>query len=131
MTEEKIKINMKTRMKDPREHVQSVSRAIDVLEDIAFLVKKCCLTEIGDRLGLNRSAVHMLLATLVYRGYVRQEVGLHSCTSGFRLLEVGDVVKNSLDLEQTTDHLPDLMSRPDETIHLGILEEGEVVFRMR
>ena len=50
--------------------IQSVDRAIDVLEVLAQVGAELPLKEIAHRSGLNVSTCHHLLATLVHRGYV-------------------------------------------------------------
>jgi len=50
--------------------IQSVDRAIDVLEVLAQSGEQLPLKEIARKTGLNVSTCHHLLATLVNRGYV-------------------------------------------------------------
>lgn len=119
---------MKMKMEEPRELVQSVSRALDILEEIVLGKEGLSLTEISENLQLNKSTVHRLLSTLIYRGYVRREKNSHCYTAGFRLLEISSSIKEKLDLKQTNVFLTELMRVTNETVHLGILHEGEVVY---
>ena len=54
----------------PGRTIQSVDRAIDVLEVLAESGAELPLKEIARKTGLNVSTCHHLLATLVNRGYV-------------------------------------------------------------
>jgi IclR family acetate operon transcriptional repressor len=53
-----------------RHSIQSVDRAITLLEAIAEAGGECSLTELSHRTQLNISTCHHLLSTLVQRGYV-------------------------------------------------------------
>ena len=53
-----------------RHSIQSVDRAITLLEAIADAGGECSLTELSHRTRLNISTCHHLLSTLVQRGYV-------------------------------------------------------------
>lgn len=50
--------------------IQSVDRALSVLEEVASEVDGLSLSRIADRTGLNSSTCHHLISTLVHRGYL-------------------------------------------------------------
>src|ERR1700724_3125927 len=56
-----------------RPKVQSVDRTLDVLESLATRRGATGISELSQIVGLHVSTVHRLLATLVDRGYVRQD----------------------------------------------------------
>lgn len=53
--------------------IQSVIRALEILEFLAENGNNCRLQDISDGLELNKSTVHSLLSTLEYKGYVIQD----------------------------------------------------------
>jgi IclR family acetate operon transcriptional repressor len=55
-----------------RRSVQSVDRALDLLEALAGADGEVSITALSARTKLHVSTVHRLLATLLRRGYVRQ-----------------------------------------------------------
>lgn len=55
-----------------RRSVQSVDRALDLLEALVAADGEVAITAVATRTGLHVSTVHRLLATLLRRGYVRQ-----------------------------------------------------------
>lgn len=61
--------------KHGRRTIQSLERAIDLLEILASAGGGMALTEIARRSGLNASTCHHLLATLAKRGMVGRSVG--------------------------------------------------------
>ena len=55
--------------------VQSLERALDIVEFLYSHGGKAALQEIASGLGLHKSTVHRLLATLKQRDYVYQDSG--------------------------------------------------------
>lgn len=115
-------------MSEHKKLVESVCRAIDILELLAFSDRSSSLAEISHRLGLSKSTVHRLLGTLMHRGYVRQEEHSRHYVVGLRLFEITNYVADNLDLHQANAYLTDLMKRTGETVHLAVLDQGEVVY---
>lgn len=111
-----------------RDHIQSLDRAADILEYLAFSKDSRGLLEISKDLGLHKSTVHRILGTLMHRNYVQQEAGTARYRIGLRLLELGDAVLQNLDLRPLHRFLQELMQHSQETVHLGVLEDGEVVY---
>jgi IclR family KDG regulon transcriptional repressor len=77
-------------------------------------------------LGLNRTNVHRLLATLVQIGYVVKTTEGFSLT--FKLLKLGRTIPLSKDLRNTAKpHMIELMRKAGENVYLCVLVE-EMVF---
>ncbi|MEP7032033.1 MAG: helix-turn-helix domain-containing protein, partial [Pseudolabrys sp.] len=57
-----------TGAKSDRHSIQSVDRALHLLETIAEAGGEATLTDLANRTGLNISTCHHLLATLIQRG---------------------------------------------------------------
>jgi len=68
-----------------RHSIQSVDRAITLLEAIAEAGGECSLTELSHRTRLNISTCHHLLSTLVQRGYVAKVPVRRSYALGARI----------------------------------------------
>ena len=69
-----------------RHSIQSVDRAIRLLEAIAEAGGECSLTELSQRTQLNISTCHHLLSTLVNRGYVAKVPVRRTYALGARIL---------------------------------------------
>ena len=69
-----------------RHSIQSVDRAMTLLEAIAETGGEATLTELSHRTGLNISTCHHLLSTLVQRGYVAKVPVRRSYALGARIL---------------------------------------------
>ncbi|MEA2998047.1 MAG: IclR family transcriptional regulator, acetate operon repressor, partial [Alphaproteobacteria bacterium] len=73
--------------RDPeRASIQSVDRALTLLETIAELGGETTLSRLASRTGLNISTCHHLLATLVHRGFVTKGLGRRGYALGARIL---------------------------------------------
>lgn len=109
--------------------VQSVERALDLLEKLVEFTEPVSITELSKQLGLHKSTVHRLLSTLRQRGYVTQDVKTNNYQIGLKLFEIGSAVLNKMDLRaKVRPHLESLRQVTNETIHLGILDDYQVVY---
>ena len=82
-------------------------------------------SQIVRHLGLNRTNVHRLLATLVDIGYVVKNQDGFSLT--FKLLKLGRTIPLSKDLRNTAKpHMIELMRKAGENVYLGVLVEDMV-----
>ena len=70
-----------------RHNIQSVDRALFLLESIAEAGGETTLTDLSQRTGLNISTCHHLLATLVQRGFAAKVRGKRLYALGARILE--------------------------------------------
>ncbi|MGP4069511.1 IclR family transcriptional regulator [Halobacillus sp. B29] len=109
--------------------VQSVDRALSILQLLQDNSEGMGVTEIAHRLGVAKSTVHRLLASLKQKGYVKQDEMLEKYRLGLKLLELGETVSENIDIRTTANpYLVKLAQETGETIHLGIREETEVIY---
>ncbi len=73
-----------------RRSVQSVDRALDLLEALAAADGEVSITALATRTGLHVSTVHRLLATLLRRGYVRQNPETSRYYAGAKLATLAE-----------------------------------------
>lgn len=78
--------------------VQSVERALVLLDTLAEQNSGLTLTELCELVDLHASTAYRLLATLLEHGYVRQDKRSKAYRLGFRLLRVGQAANEQLDL---------------------------------
>ena len=87
------------------------------------------MTEISEKLGLYPSTIHRILDTLKHWGYVEQEPNKQKYQLGLKVLELGMSKLHQMDLvRETIPYLKELVNQCNETVHLGVLEEGEVLY---
>src|ERR1043165_1834594 len=76
-----------------RHNIQSVDRALFLLETIAEAGGEATLTELSHRTGLNISTCHHLLATLIRRGFATKVPGRRLYALGARIFYLGHACK--------------------------------------
>lgn len=109
--------------------LRSVTNALAVLEAFSVERPERGVTELSHALGLGKSTVHRLLTALAARGYVRQNPQTERYCLGLRAFEVGAVAAGRGAIrEVVAPFLRRLMVETKETVHLGVLDEWEVVY---
>jgi DNA-binding IclR family transcriptional regulator len=107
----------------------AVLHAVRLLEAFLDGPAECGTSELGRRVGLSKSTVHRLAATLVEAGWLDRNPATDKFRLGLRLFELGSVVAAQLEVRQCALPLmEDLMQRVGETVHLAILEGDALVY---
>lgn len=78
--------------------IQSVDRALSIIEALAGQDKPMLLSDLARAVGLNISTCHHLLATLVVRGYALHTGRGRGYTLSSKLRELSDITNRELDL---------------------------------
>lgn len=108
--------------------VQSVDRAFDILEALRD-EDEIGLIALSRKVNLNKSTVHRLLNTLIYRGYVNQNSENNKYKLSFKFLEIGNSCLNSLDIVSIAKpHIKKLSDKTNEVVHLVLIEKSEIVY---
>src|SRR5450759_2775985 len=81
----------RARANGDRHSIQSVDRALYLLETIAEAGGEATLTELATRTGLNISTCHHLLATLIKRGFAAKVQGRRLYALGTRIHYLSDL----------------------------------------
>lgn len=114
---------------DSGPRIQSIDRAVQVLKCFSEQNKELKLTDIADELGLSKSTVHGIVSTLKYHGLLDQDNSTQKYSLGLYLMELGDIVSNSLNIRRiTTPVIEDVCNKLNETVHIGKLKGKEVVY---
>ncbi|MED1642745.1 IclR family transcriptional regulator [Brevibacillus agri] len=109
--------------------IQSVDRAIDILELFSLTEPELSVKEISDRLKLSKSTVHGLMKTLEHRGYLEQKPTDQKYKLGLRLFELGNLVGSGMELRNLAyPIIQSLVATLQETVHLVVLDKDEVVY---
>jgi IclR family transcriptional regulator, acetate operon repressor len=108
--------------------VQSVSRALHLLELIADMGGQATLSELAKRAGLNVSTSHHLLATLVARGYVARSGARGGYYLGSKILQLSTArVRQAGLIDMAAPYLRKLNDETGETVHLATLQGEDLV----
>lgn len=123
-------MNVKLKSEEKKAHtIQSVDRAIDILEVFGDGRNELGVTEISKLLGLHKSTTFGLLTTLEVRGYLEKNVVTGKYQLGLKLFELGNQVQNGMELKRVADqYLEQLLAENGETVHLVIMDDGEAIY---
>jgi DNA-binding IclR family transcriptional regulator len=116
----------------PNYPIKVLNKTFSILEVLLQQGSAMNMTEISKKLDLYPSTTHRILDTLKYRGYVEQDPHTQKYQLGLKLLELGMAKLHQMDLvREATPYLKELVNQCNETVHLGILEEEEVLYLLK
>lgn len=108
--------------------VQSIDRALDIIEVLAVEESGLGVTEIAIRVGLHKSTAYRIIETLYNRGYLNKTQD-NNYKIGLKLIEAVSCYINSLELEtQARLYVAQMTAELGLTSHLGVLEGDKVVY---
>jgi IclR family acetate operon transcriptional repressor len=104
-----------------------VERALELLEVLADPGELKGVSELARATGLPVATIHRLLATMVSRGYVRQDTSSHKYTLGSHLIRLGEAAVRDF-AQFARPYLAELMEASGETANLAVFEDGQVAY---
>ncbi len=120
--------SLKQRSKNKATVIQSVDRAIDLLEELSQAGGNLSLMELSSKTELNPSTCHHLLATLCARGCAIQDHQTKDYSLGNKILELSDARTRQFNLLGSAQpKLKSLNRETGEAVHLAVLQARELV----
>ncbi len=111
------------------ESTRAVERALAVLLCFSRNTPELTLTQIAERVGLNKSTVHRLLATLDRNRFLQRDPATGAYRPGIRLVQFAYLMLEQNDLRRyAAPFLHLLREQYRETVDLAILDNAEVVY---
>ncbi|MDF2523633.1 MAG: transcriptional regulator, IclR family, partial [Clostridiales bacterium] len=108
--------------------IQSVDRTFEILEILASEPRGLHITDLVQRTCLNKSTIHRILKTLSQWGYVEQKSD-KSYRLGVKIVDLSRMYLNNLQLRtEALPYLEELRDKTQFTVHLGIMDDGEVIY---
>ena len=108
--------------------IQSVDRAISILNAFTINEAQLGVTELSHRLGLHKSTVHRLLASLQKGGLVERDPRNRKYSLGIRLIELAGTMLNSRNVPQVVrPYLHYLADAVEELTYLAYRVGDEVL----
>ncbi len=109
--------------------VQSLDRAIQILEELALHRDGCGVTSLAALTGLHKSTVHRLLNALMARGYVSKNIENDKYSLGMKVLYLGSAILDRMDVRTVAKpFLEQLCRDTDEVVHLSTIDGTEAVY---
>jgi IclR family transcriptional regulator, KDG regulon repressor len=108
--------------------IQSVSHALDVLEQFNHSVEEIGVTDLSKRLKLHKNNVFRLLATLEARGYIEQNRATENYRLGLKCLQLGQIYVNQTGfLAEAKETLEELVKSVDESCYVSVKKGAAIV----
>lgn len=109
--------------------VQTLNRALDIIELLSLEQESIGVTDIGQRTGLHKSTVHRLLNALADRGYVEKNPKNGTYKLGLKFIEISSLFLNKLELKtEARPYLRRLAEQVGQPVHLAILMGRDAVY---
>ena len=111
------------------DQVQSVVRALSLLNRIADADEGAGLTELAQQVGLSPSTAHRLLTTLEQERYVQFDPDRKCWSVGVQAFVAGSAFLRSRSLVAIArPHMRALMEKSEETANLAVEDQGEAIY---
>ena len=108
---------------------QSLIRALTLLERLSEAPGGINLTDLSQQLGMPAATVHRLLSTFEELDFVEQDAELGLWFVGLKAFTVGNAFLQRRDfVASARPHMHRLVEQCGETVNLGVIDQGEVVF---
>lgn len=108
--------------------VNTVTKALKIL-DLLAEGTPLGVTEISKILEIPKSSAHSILKTLEAQGVVAKSIEGTKFLLGIKLIELGNRAQLELDICKITNpYLKRLNAETDETVHLTVLDNDEVLY---
>jgi DNA-binding IclR family transcriptional regulator len=109
--------------------IQSLERALDILECFSFQKRELTLSDLVHMTGLNKTTVKRITANLLSRGYLQLNPVGKQYKLGMRLFEFGGIVFSSFSLREAAIYpMSRLRKRTEATVLLGTEMDDQLVY---
>lgn len=109
--------------------VQSLDRAIILLEELSLHREGCGVTYLANLTGLHKSTVHRILNSLMAKGYIEKDGETDKYSLGIKILYLSSAILDRMDVRKIARPLlEELCRNTGEVIHLSVLGNGEAVY---
>lgn len=111
------------------ESIRAVERALDVLMCFSSQTPELTMTQISEMVGINKSTVHRLLATLEGKRFVERDAVTGVYRPGIRLLQMAFLTLDQNNLRRlAAPFLHTLCELYRENVNLSVLDDTDVVY---
>ncbi|MFQ5835881.1 MAG: IclR family transcriptional regulator [bacterium] len=115
--------------KEPTYPLKALDKSLAILEILSRENSPLSIAELSERSAIYPSTIHRILDTLRYWGYVEQDSDTQRYQLGLKVLELGMTKLQGMELvKEAAPYLKQLREQSNETVHLAVLEEGEVLY---
>ena len=107
----------------------SIEKSLQIIDLLSRNTQGLRLSHLSSSLNIPPSSAHHILQTLLPHDYVMQDPETKKYSLGFRFLEIGKRILDSLDIRKIANkHLHELHKACGEAVHLALLRNGQVIY---
>ena len=112
-----------------RYRIHVIDRAAQILDCFGFEHQELSVSEIGAKTSLHRSTAHRILMALEYNDLIQQNAENGKYRLGIKLFRLGHQAVSHLNLREICrPFLTRIMNETEETAHLAVLDEDQVLY---
>jgi DNA-binding IclR family transcriptional regulator len=109
--------------------LNALERGISILEILARSERPLGVTEIGAHIGVDKSSVHRLLATMTAHGFTEQDRDTRRYRLGTKIVELGHLATAKVRLvDEARPFVRELAARAGQSAHLAVMRDYRVVY---
>ena len=109
--------------------VQSVKRALDIIELLADSKDDLGVTQIAKKTGLCKTTAFRLLGTLVDEGYVQKKHSENAYGLSMKFLKISSSILGRQNIREiAAPYMRTLSDKTKEIVHLAVMDVNEVVY---
>ena len=129
MNNQKLDIKSSQKKSRPSNLVQTIERVTSIFDTLSQYPQSLSLGDLSKKIELPKGTTHRLLSSLAYFDYVRQDPLTRNYFLGFKLVDLGNLMLDQLDLRNIArPNLIDLAEKVQETVHLVIRDADEALY---
>lgn len=107
----------------------SLDKALSLLQEVCRTPVPLRFAELVDNTDLPKATAHRTLTSLMEKGLIRFDEATQLYHPGYGLLELAHQAWSKIDVRDiAADQMKHLWSETGETIHLAVLDRGEVIY---
>ena len=116
-------------VKKPKNLVQTIERAAFIFDILSQYPTGLSLGDLASKANLPKGTAHRLLSSMAYFDFIRQDPTTKNYHLGFRLVDLGNLLLNQIDLRsQAHPFLLNLSETVKETVHLVALDQDKALY---
>lgn len=108
--------------------IQSLDRGLQLLEILSQAKEPMGLPELAEILDVDRSTIHRMMATLLQRGFVHQDIVTKKYSIGYKVVEISRRAIDSYSLRLASKpFIKSLVEATNESVNLAVLAGKDAV----
>lgn len=116
----------------PKYPVQTLEKALEIIEVMHKEGAGLGISELDNRLGLGKSTIHRILDTLMAYNYIEKDSGNAKYRLSWKFFEIGNNIPQQRNLSNLNmSVLQELCDKYGETVNLGVRADNSVVIISR